>query len=298
MSKREGIMLCQPFEEARLLGKIKRSIPYAKPYLVQPKLDGERCRVLLSRGEPVKLLSSTGNLIVSVPHINRSLEEWYRVIGSGCHQVPIELDGELYCHGMHFEDIHSIVSREYVETLHPDREKISLHLFDLIDGRKQLERLENLEFVRRGVERYAIPFINVVNTYNANNLQKVLDLYEEIIKQGYEGIVVRCPNNLYERKRSLRVMKFKPKQTDTYVINDVYEAVSEQGVPKGIIGGFIVSSGEELFRVGAGELTHTERYRMWILRDQLPGRMLEVRYQTVTKKGLPKFALATRVMED
>ena len=296
MSKREGIMLCKPFEVDRLLGKIKRSVPYAKPYLVQPKLDGERCRVLLSRGEPVKLISSTGNLIVSVPHINRSLEQWYRVIGGGCQQIPIELDGELYCHGMPFEDIHSIVSREYVETLHPDREKISLHLFDLVDGRKQTERLENLEFVRRGVERHEIPFINVVNTYNANNVQEVLKLYEEIIKQGYEGIVVRCPNNLYERKRSLRVMKFKPKQTDTYVINDVYEAVSEDGTAKGIIGGFVVSSGEELFRVGAGELTHTERYRMWILRNTLPGHMLEVRYQTKTKKGIPKFALAVRVL--
>lgn len=293
--KREGVMLCYPFEEARLLGKIKRTIPFAKPYLVQPKLDGERCRVLLSRGEAPKLLSSTGNLIVSVPHINRALAEWYKAIGTGCHMKPIELDGELYCHGMDFNNIHSIVSREYLETLHEDRRQISLHLFDVIEQGTQLERLENLAFVKRGVSRYDIPFIKIVDTYFANNLQGIMEHYEEFIKQGYEGMIIRCPNNLYERKRSRRVMKFKPKAFDYYTIKDVYEAESMEGIAKGMIGGFIVSSGEELFKVGAGTLTHKQRIEYWEQRDRLQGKTLHVKYQTKQENDIPRFAIALRV---
>ena len=39
MGKRTGIMLCYPFEEKRLN-------KWNPPYIIQPKLDGERCRAV------------------------------------------------------------------------------------------------------------------------------------------------------------------------------------------------------------------------------------------------------------
>jgi hypothetical protein len=93
MAKRTNIMLCQPFEERRLQ---RWNVPEV---IVQPKLDGERCRAFwdFERREWV-LVSSEGNEFLHVPHIGQELEE----LG-----IPhsYHLDGELYIHNATFNDI-------------------------------------------------------------------------------------------------------------------------------------------------------------------------------------------------
>ena len=51
-ARRKGIMLCAPLEEKRLLR-------WTPPYLVQPKLNGERCRAIHTP-EGYILVSSEG----------------------------------------------------------------------------------------------------------------------------------------------------------------------------------------------------------------------------------------------
>ena len=96
---RKGIQLAYPFEEKRLQ-------KWSPPYLVQPKLNGERCRALLLN-EPV-MLSSEENLITSCPHI---LEEFRTIVQRFPELKGLELDGENYSHGTLLQDIHSIVSQ-------------------------------------------------------------------------------------------------------------------------------------------------------------------------------------------
>ena len=105
MAKRQGIQLCYPFEEKRLE-------KWEPPYLVQPKLDGERCRAecWVETRDDSKLdwflKSSEQNIFNSVPHINKAIKD-QRILRN------MELDGELYLHGMNFSDIHSIQLRLY-----------------------------------------------------------------------------------------------------------------------------------------------------------------------------------------
>jgi hypothetical protein len=90
----KGIMKCYPFEEKRLA-------KWSPPYIVQPKYDGVRCRAIPTQSGYI-LLSSEENVIFSVPHLNQI----FNALHLNC-----ELDGELYCHGMSFEEIVSITSR-------------------------------------------------------------------------------------------------------------------------------------------------------------------------------------------
>ena len=65
---RKGIQLAVPFEERRILNQGRFQTRWTPPYLVQPKLNGERCR-LLRQDRTCLILSSTEELILSVPHI-------------------------------------------------------------------------------------------------------------------------------------------------------------------------------------------------------------------------------------
>ncbi len=280
MSERTGIQLAYPFSEKRLT-------TWHPPYLVQPKLDGERCRAIVASVtnntsilKRVLLLSSSEEIISSVPHINRSLQ----TLPEG------EYDGELYIHGRQQNYTHSIVSREV--NIHPNFEEVQYHIFDKIDNRIQADRITELNLILRNPP----PSIHIVPTTIAWTHSELLSKYEEYIAAGYEGFIVREVSSYYKRKRSTDMMKFKPKQTDCYKILGVNEAISEDGKPLEMIGSFtcIDDMGTQ-FNVGAGKLSHDERRILW--NHTLIGQYLEIEYQTKSgAKGVPLFSRAIRIL--
>jgi DNA ligase-1 len=266
-------MLCYPFEEKRLL-------KWKPPYIVQPKLDGDRCLAIPLNGNYL-LVSSEGNIFHSVPHINEALKKLYPV------NQPT-LDGELYIHGASHESIHSIVSREV--NIHPDYRQMEFHVFDVVDTTKsQMSRLVSLPFTT------AHPVIQVACTITYN-LDEVLRTYEMILQDGYEGIIVRHKDAPYEKKRSRWIVKFKPKKDDWYDIVGWQEEVSKDGIPKGRLGALVCTSDEGTeFSVGSG-LTDYDREILWKDRDLLAGRKCHVQYQHITSgKGVPRFPVFVQV---
>lgn len=277
MSKRSGIMLAYPFEEKRLA-------KWKPPYIVQPKLDGERCRAMPRSGGGYDLLSSEGNVFISVPHINEALSK------SGL--WPHKLDGELYRHGMAFEDIHSIVSRTV--NLHPDYKEMEYHIFDIVNDHPQIERLSILS------EHITVsnPIIKRVTESVPDNFTKLMKRYDDLINEGYEGMVVRHWLAPYVPRRSTFMMKFKPKKDDYYKITGFKEEVSIHGEPKGRLGAVECESDGQVFSVGSG-LTDELRETLWNCRDTLPGKLLHVAYQHITSgKGVPRFPVFLEVVED
>lgn len=264
----KNIMKAYPFEEKRLA-------KWQPPYIVQPKYDGVRCRAIPisgANGEGCLLLSSEENIIFSVPHLNKIIG------GLG---IRAELDGELYCHGMSFEQILSITSRTV--NLHSDYPKIQFHIFDIVNDQPQMKRsliIENL----RGLN----PHIVVSPFWLCTDLDDVKRTYDKVISLGYEGIIIRHQMGPYEVKRSLYIMKFKPKKHDTYQIIGWKEEVSKDGVPKGRIGSLVMSSqtGDE-FAVSAG-LDDEKKAKLWTERNELAGKNAIVHYQHLTDKKIPK----------
>ena len=277
MSKRTGIMLAYPLEEKRLL-------TYPRPWIVQPKLDGERCRAIIRGGGAVSLLSSEENVIESVPHIADALSVLYKQTG------PIELDGELYRHEKPFEEIHSIVSRRV--NVHDDFESMEYHVFDIVSEDTQIERTVLLN----GLE-----VEHPVHKVGYRVMQTIEDIQEEMMRvadDGYEGIIIRHPYYPYLRKRSTGMMKFKPKKEDVYQIVGVQEEISIHGEPKGALGALILSSGEgDTFNVGSGPfLTREMRERLWREKDLLVGQYALVQYQHLTVgRRVPRFPVLMQI---
>ena len=281
--KRIGIQLAEPFSESRLLNKGRYHTTWTPPYALQRKLDGDRCRALVSDGRCL-LLSSTEEIISSVPHINSAF----------IHSFPNgEYDGELYKHGWTHSEINSVVSR--TTNMHPKFDQVEFHLFDIKNGTSQAERISHC---------LHLPYNNYIKHVPVNiafTLTEVMAYYDQYIAEGYEGFIIRELSSYYVEKRSQLMMKFKPKKSDTYPIFSINDAISETGSPLGMVGSFwCVDDMGTTFKVGAGKLTHPERKRLWEvwLDGALPkNARLYIEYQTMSDaKKVPLFSRAVKII--
>jgi ATP-dependent DNA ligase len=278
MQRRKGIQLCYPFE-------VKRLETWPKPYLVQPKLDGDRCRAIWDDTGIVTLLSSEENEIRSVPHIVAQLE--------GLGFTDLEWDGELYRHMASHQEIHGIVSRTV--NIHNRSEEVEYHVFDIVETMPQLERLNKPYLQVPSIDKS----IKVVPTIAAQSLEEVMAIMEHYTRTGYEGIIVRHPYGFYARKRSTEIMKFKPRKSDFYTIIGFEEEISIHGEPKNALGALILKSDtEQIFKVGSGSfLTRQNREQLWVDRESLIGRMAHIKYQHLTDRKVPRFPVLVEIID-
>ena len=277
--KREGIMLCNPTTEARVM-KLGGSM------FAQPKLNGERCRIEWFHESPV-LLSSYGNEFKFLNHIKEALASHFKY-----DQKP--LDGELYKHGWSFERIHSAASRKVNES--PDAAGLEFHIFDYQSPGSQWQRIHDLA-VKKDVGYFESPLIYV--PYTIVSPDDWMEQAYKYTEEGYEGIILRGAIWEYEMKRSTHMLKFKPTEEDEYWIMGVAEAISKEGNPKGMVGAFNVSGDDgTAFSVGAGKLSHHTRTVYWRHRKDLIGKKLKVKHEKIkTVNGIPRCAVAIEVIE-
>ena len=297
---RTGVLLAYPFEEKRLSR-------WKPPYILQPKLDGERCRSLNtllfpnSQEQPSRsmLVSSEENPFFSVPHINQA------IVDQGL--TWLELDGELYCHGLSFEEIHSRVSRTV--NFHSHYLAIEYHIFDIIDEQSsQSQRLSKL------LDLHLAPPLKLVPSYMAYNFDDVMRLYNRFIEDGYEGMIVRKLDMPYIRRRMVGMMKFKEKKSDTYKIKGYSEELTIDLTPKDTLGRLLCAS-EDInipwlglypantkppngyFGVGTG-FSNEERFNIWKDPEILKGKFVKVSYQHLTSgKKVPRFPVFVEIIE-
>jgi ATP-dependent DNA ligase len=284
MNNRRGIMLCYPFEERRLK-------KWKAPYIIQPKLDGDRCRGCIASNGNATLLSSEENVITSVPHINAALRD--------LHLHNVEFDGELYIPGAPHEAIHGIVSREV--NISNDHQLMEFHIFDTINNKSQVERtrdlLDTIPYRKTGI---TFGPLQIVRSIFVETIDEIMKAQEGFAKAGYEGFVIRDAYAPYVRKRSTQMMKFKPRKEDFYEIIGWQEEMAINGTLKGSLGSLLCKGGDgTLFSVGSGSLlTEANRHELWQQRDLLIGKYAHVKYQHLTHaRGVPRFPVVVEIVD-
>lgn len=275
----KGIMKCYPFEEKRLA-------KWTPPFIVQIKYDGDRCRNAPAQDTSL-LLTSEENVFFSVPHINEQLVE------KKLHTIP--LDGELYNHQIFLEGghelIHSICSRTV--NIHPRHKEMEFWVVDVkyID----LSQSDRLVFIKQ-LANYLPTNVKLAPFWICETLDEIKHIYDKVIEQRYEGIIVRNMFGAYEEKRSTMVMKFKPKKKDIYRIVGFNEEISKDGIPKDRLGSLTLSSQTgDTFAVSAG-LNDETRAKYWDIRGMLIGLDAVVHYQHLTNRQIPKGSFKLEVL--
>lgn len=270
MAERTGIMRPVLFEK-HLLDR------FPKPFIVQPKLEGDRLRAVWN-GETILLLSSSAAFRGSVPHIEKELEY---LLPRG---VKLELDGELFVKGMDHSMIRSIVGR--TKNLHPNYDMMEYHVYDMVSSEDQMSRIQNLIEL---MGTRAFDRVKLVPSYRCESLDDFQRYYEKFLADGYEGIIARHPDRPYLRKQTPTMLKLKPRVSMEAKIIGFEEEVSILGKPKGTLGALILEKEDgTVFRVGTGP-THYQRDLFWRNQDILLGQRAKIRFQAFTQsREVPK----------
>ena len=114
---------------------------------------------------------------------------------------------------------------------------------------------------------------------DARDIQK---LEEKVISEGYEGLMFKDPLAAYQCKRTFSWLKVKPYIELTLGIRDVIEG---EGKAEGMMGALVCSGQYEgdfiAVSVGSG-FSDDLRVECWHGKDELIGRLIEVRADAVT----------------
>lgn len=293
MSDRNNMMLAVPFDT--------KKFNKWHLYYVQPKLNGHGCKATMyidtTFGVKVKLTTTTGKEIVSVPHIEDALVTLgYEILTydmKGFGKLTFVIQGELFSPELSLQEISSIARR--TKNIHPEHKDLEYHMFDCFFQHKfyitQEYRLKGLKHLSEKVSNIRhlkiVSTLGPFSTYEDGN--NILDeCLKEYLEDGYEGIIVRNADANYEYGKSQNIMKIKPKYDDEYKIVGFKEEISIHGEPKAMLGAFILKDKNgNIFNCGSG-LTHAQKVNVWDSRSDYLHGTVKVKYQELSRDGIPQ----------
>lgn len=252
---------------AKSFNKYKHKIKY--PCYAQPKLNGVRCTF-----QNNEFISRTGKKYETLNHLK------YQVQKLGL-DIP---DGEIYIHGMTFEEIIRLVKKEREDN---SNSKLEYWIYDKVDDSKSFEnRHIEISIKFKSVDSSFIPNLKTVETVIVNNEDEIKQLHDKWVAQGFEGAIIRNKCGRYKVKhRSDDLLKYKE------FLDDEFEIVGFDcgtGTEEGCIV-FICKTKNDLLFTVRPRGSFDSRKEMYLEGSKFIGEKLTVRYQNLSENGVPIF---------
>jgi len=261
----------------------------AENILWSPKLDGVRLWAVIDApdSETVTYLSRTKKPYLNFGCFDKGLLEYARQRSWSRLHYPIIFDGEIVS-----KDFSGVMAQLRRQT-NVDSSVFEFRIFDIIDNYDSLPFVARCEVLRKVIGGNKIH--NIVRLphwpYPAEIATKdgIIKLMNRMRNIGYEGIVLKTKDGLYENKKSGLWLKVKPAHT-----KEVRVIGLEMGSGKhaGRMGALICEYSGGSVNVGGG-FSDEERERFM---EDLPS-VIEVEYQEETKGSL-RFPRFKRVRND
>jgi DNA ligase-1 len=245
------------------------------PCYGQPKLDGLRCLATKDG-----LYSRQGKKFRVLEHIESALERVFQY-----HPAAI-LDGELYSHEIDFQSIISGTKRDESNDL---TQKIEYHIYDIVDRSKPFSvRINNLHIMLLN----SLSCIVHVDTFMIHTKESVAEIHNEVVNDGYEGIMLRNAHGLYTPdKRSYDLQKVKSFNDEEFEIVGMRADKNNQAVFT-----CITKDGTEFDVKPQGD---DESRKAYLNRKDLIGKMLTVKFfdYTTSDNPVPRFPVGIVVRD-
>jgi len=247
------------------------------------KMDGLRC--VFKNG---KLYTRNGKEVVGFEHIVNELTTL------GEYDL---IDGELYSPDIPFQEIQGYVMRKK-NVVEADKQKIFYNIFAMLTPKLTItEMVIDIEKRREANHRTYLRFVEYVII--ENDFEKIKELDKRWVAEGYEGVMLRSFNQVYDWKRSDALVKFKSFKEEDLTIVDVVEG---KGKYQGMLGAFLCRGKVEGHKVetecGSG-FNDEQRQEFWKNRKQMIGTKIEVKYQGLSDdKTSLRFPIFRKTKED
>ena len=259
--------------------------------LIEYKFDGVRVITIVKDGKAT-MYSRNGKVLENFPHILKAIDK-------------IELEDCMLDAEVMSEDFQALM-KQVTRKGDVKTEDAYLAIFDALpleeweEGKGKLDTLTRKKYLT-GLFSYSylnllqinkITCIEIVEfefvDLDTNDGQtKFAEMNEEALKHGYEGLMIKPIQGLYENKRSSAWLKVKPLIEVTLKVVAINEG---EGKAKGKCGA-IVAEGEDdgkCYRVNVGTgLSDKQRKEFWEQRDELIGQLVEIQadMSTQNQKG-------------
>ena len=230
------------------------------------KLDGVNAIYRRENGK-LTIYSRGGEVYPAIPHLEALVHKAMDLFQSN------ELNGELYIHGEHLQDIQSAVKKPKELSA-----KLSFCIFDIADSTDNFYERAMLMHKHNQFDTTQLSTVSVVYNVDCKSTADIEQHYVEATEFGYEGTVIKNFDGLYKHNvRSSDQFKYKKAQSAEFLI--VSYELDKNNLPVFIL----ESAGGEFKAKPIG----TKEY--WS--QQIPvtyiGQYATCEYEVFSKSGIP-----------
>jgi DNA ligase-1 len=253
--------------------------------LIEVKLDGVRVVAIVYPTGVVSLFSRNGKSLDNFPLVEQQLSK-----RASDFAEPVVLDGEIM--SASFQDLMKQVHRKS-DVKSSDA---VLNLFDMVTlrefqaGRGEHRQIDRSITLAAWYNQVAddLPNVTIVGQERVDlnspaGQARFKQINQEAINGGYEGIMIKDLEAVYECKRSVAWLKLKPFIEVSLEVVDVEEGTGRNA---GRLGALVCSGEDDGRRIsvncGSG-FSDDDRRIFWDCRDQLVAQVVEVRADAVTQ---------------
>lgn len=257
------------------------------------KLDGIRCVAFMHNGE-VALCTRTGKQIVFLKHIRDEIKKFL----NGKNYI---LDGELYVHKpiidgteIDIQDRFSFISsccRTALNEPNKHENLIEYHIFDVMHNNTyQSHRIKILKDL---LQNYNGTIIKPVELKLIEKPSDILKYHTNFFERDYEGVILRDPLGYYESKRSIHLLKYKQFSDFEFKI---VGAESAKGTEEGAVIWVCETNDKKKFQCRMRG-TFDKRKYMFENMNKYINKLLTVRFQELSKDGIPRFPVGIAIRD-
>lgn len=197
-------MLCKKYTDVK-------PEKFNKLYKASRKMDGVRCSLFYKNG--IVQTSSRGgkNYNTAISHICNDMI----IKNFFSHNPNLVLDGEIYKHGWTLSKISGMCR---LKDKTNEMRELQFHCYDIVDTDKTFnERLEILNMVSNKLK--LTNKIQVLEHVDISGYDNIIELHNQFVNEGYEGLVLRDPNAKYKSSvKDERMIKVKMFDDDEFEI--------------------------------------------------------------------------------
>jgi hypothetical protein len=269
------VMLCSQFEQ-KLVDKVEF------PALVQTKMDGMRFNAIVRAGK-VEYRSRNGKEIQLLGNLDA---DFIKMAGD----IDCVFDGELLVKEngkiLDRQTGNGILNKANKGTISAaEAAKVHATVWDVIpfmqfsDGECGIPYGTRFESLCVLVDTHQPVKVGLVDSWEVETYDEAKTLFEGLLAEGQEGIILKDKRGIWENKRAKHQIKFKGEMECDLEIIGVEEGTGKYA---GKLGAVLCATRSEngkrlTVSVGSG-FNDAHRDNLWSIRDQLVGKIVAVKY--------------------